>query len=278
MLTLPSHNGPRTDLQPARQDPAHQRRLDPRRQPFVGSGKLGSIWAYGFRNPWRFQFDSATGMLYNSDVGDFSWEELNRVVKGGNYGWPLREGVCQSDCTGFIDPIHAYPHAGESAAAAGGPVYRGGMLPAEYQGSLFFGDYAQGFIKRAKLDANGNVTSVSDFDPAAGSVSGLKVAPDGSLYYINYPGELYRVSYNTNSMPRSPVLPRTSPGRGAVDVHYSSATGGGPTRPADLTCGRSATGRRAPRPTRSRHIQTRASSRRGSRSPLGATRQPRRRS
>ncbi|GLZ28912.1 hypothetical protein Lesp02_11020 [Lentzea sp. NBRC 105346] len=194
--------------------------------PFAGQpGKLGAIWAYGFRNPWRFQFDSATGELFGGDVGDFSWEELNHIVKGGNYGWPLKEGMCTSSCTGFINPIHTYPHNGNSAAVTGGPVYRGDMFPAEYQGSFFFGDYAQGWIKRAKLDGSGNVTSVQDFDTQAGSVVDLKVAPDGSLYYITYyPGALYRVGYNTTS--HDPIAVSTSDvtkGDEPLTVHFSSA-------------------------------------------------------
>ena len=56
------------------------------------------------RNPWRFQFDSATGRLYDGDVGDFSSEEINRIVKGGNYGWPLHEGMCQANCDGLHQP------------------------------------------------------------------------------------------------------------------------------------------------------------------------------
>ena len=137
----------------------------PQDNPFAGQpGKLGAIWAYGFRNPWRFQFDSANGRLFGGDVGDFSWEELNRIVKGGNYGWPVHEGMCTSGCGGYIDPIHAYPHDNASAAVTGGPVYRAGMFPSEYQGDLFFGDYAKGFIKNADLDSNGDITAVHDFD------------------------------------------------------------------------------------------------------------------
>ena len=99
--------------------------------------------------------------------------------------------MCTASCAGFIDPIHAYPHDGESSAVTGGPIYRGDMFPPEYQGDLFFGDYAKGFIKHADLDANGDVTAVQDFDDQAGSVVDLKVAPDGSLYYITYyPGAL----------------------------------------------------------------------------------------
>ena len=198
----------------------------PADNPFYGQpGKLGAIWAYGFRNPWRFQFDSATGRLYGGDVGDFSWEELNHIVKGGNYGWPLKEGVCTSGCAGFVDPIHAYPHNGQSAAVTGGPVYRGAMFPAAYQGRLFFGDYAQGFIRTAQLDAAGNVTGVEDFDATAGSVVDLKVAGDGSLYYVTYfPGELYRVTYNTTShVPVAVASANVTKGVAPLRVQFSSA-------------------------------------------------------
>jgi glucose/arabinose dehydrogenase len=198
----------------------------PADNPFADQpGKLGAIWAYGMRNPWRFQFDSATGRLYDGDVGDFSWEEINRIVKGGNYGWPLQEGICSAACSGFIDPLYAYPHAGESAAVTMGPVYRGAMFPPEYQGDLFFGDYAKGFIKNADLDANGDITSVHDFDDVAGSVVDLKVAPDGSLYYITYwPGALYRVTYNTTShVPVAQASADVTKGVEPLTVHFSSA-------------------------------------------------------
>ena len=198
----------------------------PADNPFAGqSGKLGAIWAYGFRNPWRFQFDSATGKLYGGDVGNFSWEEVNHIVKGGNYGWPLHEGKCTSGCTGYIDPIYTYPHDGESAAVTGGPVYRGEMFPSEYQGDLFFGDYAKGFIKSADLDSNGDITAVHNFDNQAGSVVDLKVAPDGSLYYITYyPGALYRISYNTTShLPVANASADVTKGTKPLTVHFSSA-------------------------------------------------------
>lgn len=198
----------------------------PADNPFAGQpGKLGAIWAYGFRNPWRFQFDSATGRLFGGDVGDFSWEELNRIVKGGNYGWPLAEGRCTANCTGLIDPIHTYPHNGASASVTAGPVYRGTMFPSQYQGRLFFGDYAQGFLKTAQLDAAGNVTSVTDFDAVAGSVVDMKVAADGSLYYLNYfPGELYRITYNTAShAPIAQASANVTKGIEPLRVRFSSA-------------------------------------------------------
>jgi glucose/arabinose dehydrogenase len=198
----------------------------PTDNPFYGQpGKLGSIWAYGFRNPWRFQFDSTTGALYDGDVGDFSYEEINRIVKGGNYGWPLHEGDCTSNCAGFIDPIYTYPHGGNSAAVTQGPVYRGTMFPEQYRGNLFFADYAQGFIKRATLSAGGDVTGVYDFDTQAGSVVDMKVADDGSMYYLTYyPGALYHVVYNTTS--HAPIASASADVTRGVDpltVHFSSA-------------------------------------------------------
>jgi glucose/arabinose dehydrogenase len=198
----------------------------PTDNPFYGQpGKLGSIWAYGFRNPWRFQFDSATGQLYGGDVGDYTWEEVNHIVKGGNYGWPIHEGTCLTSCAGIINPIHLYNHDGQSSAVTGGPVYRGSMFPPEYQGNLFFGDYARGFIKRAQLDGNGNVTAVYDFDNQAGSVVDLKVAPDGSLYYVTYyPGALYRITYNTLShRPVATATADVTKGVEPLTVHFSSA-------------------------------------------------------
>lgn len=198
----------------------------PADNPFVDEpGKLGAIWAYGFRNPWRFQFDSATGHLYGGDVGDYSWEEVNRIVKGGNYGWPVHEGVCPGSCPGFINPTHAYPHSGESAAVTGGPVYRGDMFPEEYRGDLFFADYAKGFIRAADLDANGDVTTVRDFDAQAGSVVDLKVAPDGSLYYLTYwPGALYRVTHGTDShLPVAVASASATKGVEPLTVEFSSA-------------------------------------------------------
>ncbi|HEV2779866.1 MAG TPA: PA14 domain-containing protein [Actinophytocola sp.] len=198
----------------------------PADNPFYGQpGKLDAIWAYGFRNPWRFQFDPSTGEMYGGDVGNYTWEELNHIVRAGNYGWPRAEGPCTSDCAGYIDPIHAWNHDGSSSSVTGGPVYRGGMFPAEYQGSLFFGDYAQGWIKRAVLDANGAVASVHDFDPQAGAVTDLKVAPDGSLYYVTYwPAALYRVTYNTAShVPVASSSADVTKGVDPLTVHFSSA-------------------------------------------------------
>ena len=203
----------------------------PADNPFVGqAGKRPEIWAYGLRNPFRFQFDPLTGEMFAGDVGQESWEEINHIMKGHNYGWPLAEGNC-SGC-GFENPLYTYVHNGQSSSVTGGPVYRGGMFPAEYSGSLFFGDYARGFLKRLtfSLDDHGgmmhaHLEQVFDFDPAAGSVVDLKTAGDGSLYYLTiFPGRLYRLSHEqSNQAPSAQASADVTGGLAPLTVHFSSA-------------------------------------------------------
>lgn len=192
--------------------------------PFVNQGaNRAEIWAYGLRNPFRMQFDSQTGRLYVGDVGDSTWEEINLITKGSNYGYPQTEGACENCST--INPIYQYFHDNSASySITGGPIYRGSMFPSDYIGSLFFADYAQGFIKRLTLDDNGNQTGVQDFDTDAGSVVDMKVASDGSLYYLTiYPGELFRVRYITDNQP--PVAKANADkttGVAPLEVHFSS--------------------------------------------------------
>ena len=108
------------------------------------------IWAWGLRNPWRFSFDHESGELWAGDVGEHSWEELNLIEKGRNYGWPIMEGdACnppETDCdqADFATPVFSYEHRG-SAAVIGGFVYRGTRLP-QLQGAYVYGDYLDGRI------------------------------------------------------------------------------------------------------------------------------------
>lgn len=202
----------------------------PADNPFYGQpGKLSEIWAYGLRNPWRFQFDQITGELYDGDVGADAWEEINRIVKGGNYGWPVCEGKCTPANLAYIDPIYNYPHEAnsvfQSSAVTQGPIYHGNMFPAEYQNNLFYGDYAQGVIRRLTFDNNGQVAGNFDFDMQAGSVVDLKTANDGSLYYITYyPGRMYRISYSTSSqIPVANAAADNLKGTNPHTVHFSGS-------------------------------------------------------
>jgi glucose/arabinose dehydrogenase len=152
-----------------------------------------SIWALGLRNPYRAYYDAPTSRLIIGDVGgnDYSVakEEVNLGVVGANYGWPNSEGPCSAPCT---SPIYFYPHNGRDACVTGGFVYHGTQFPSSYQGSYFFADYTQNWIRRLTFDANGNVNGVFNFEPADGTVDGpygdivyLTEGPDGALYYVD---------------------------------------------------------------------------------------------
>jgi autotransporter-associated beta strand protein len=124
--------------------------------PFA-AGQVPEIYAYGFRNPYRFSFDTANGQLIVGDVGQNTVEEVDRVVRGGNFGWAVKEGDFPFDRTagtvgtrspgvpaGLIDPISGaagtveYDH-GDGEAVIGGFVYRGTADP-ELAGKYVFGD------------------------------------------------------------------------------------------------------------------------------------------
>ncbi|MGH7321083.1 MAG: PQQ-dependent sugar dehydrogenase [Candidatus Rokuibacteriota bacterium] len=134
----------------------------PADNPFVAGAGLDEIFAFGFRNPYRFSFDSATGALYAGNVGQNDIEEVELVVKGGNYGWNLQEGTLffyingndegfaslQPDPArlipaGLIDPIAQYDTHGEGHSVIGGFVYHGNRIP-QLQGRYVFGEFSAG--------------------------------------------------------------------------------------------------------------------------------------
>jgi glucose/arabinose dehydrogenase len=129
----------------------------PKDNPFVGqAGAKGEIWAYGVRNIWGISFDKQTGTLWAADVGQNIWEEINLVVKGGNYGWSKREGMHKFRANGdgpkpeYIEPIWEYHHdIGRSIT--GGHVYRGQAIP-QLQGWYVYADYIKGTVWALKYD------------------------------------------------------------------------------------------------------------------------------
>src|SRR5207249_1310617 len=123
-----------------------------------------------------------------------SWEEVNRGVPGANYGWPNQEGrVCYvSDCSAYTFPVYAYQHNNPAystdqvqASITLGPVYRASAFPAAYRGALFFGDYANRWIRSLVFDAGGAVSADPLFDspPDAGTIVDLRVGPGGALSF-----------------------------------------------------------------------------------------------
>lgn len=121
----------------------------PKDNPFVAkAGARPEIWALGFRNPFEWSFDER-GTLWLGDVGHGEIEEIDHVVRGGNYGWRIREGTrcmgaapCGSSA--LIDPYYEYSH-NEGFAVVGGRIYRGKALP-WLAGRYVFGDYVTGQI------------------------------------------------------------------------------------------------------------------------------------
>jgi glucose/arabinose dehydrogenase len=144
----------------------------PADNPFVGTpGAVAEIWAYGFRNPVRIAFDPQTGELYVGDVGQNDIEEVDIVVKGGNYGWALKEGSAFFDPRGFepnsgeadledkgrippglalIDPIAEYDTHHDGHSVIGGFVYHGSRI-AQLSGRYVFGDFARVFANRVAV-------------------------------------------------------------------------------------------------------------------------------
>ncbi len=140
----------------------------PSDNPYAKRGGRPEIFAYGFRNPWRMSFDrGGAHELFVGDIGQDQYEEVDIVVKGGNYGWFLREGrhcfnpedpknapaACPTtgaDGKPLIDPILEYknpnrfmndPEAG-GISVMGGYVYRGKLIPA-FAGKYVFGDWSK---------------------------------------------------------------------------------------------------------------------------------------
>ncbi len=133
----------------------------PASNPFVSrAGARPEVYALGFRNPWGWSIDPVTGDIWVGDVGESTFEEVNRVVKGGNYGWPILEGnQCTNwaPCvkTGLSEPALAYPHepSGAGNAVIGGFVYHGDALP-DLKGQFVFADVS-GKLHALKQDSAG---------------------------------------------------------------------------------------------------------------------------
>lgn len=124
----------------------------PADNPFSPSGPrpdegLPEIFAWGFRNPFRWSFDRATGSIWLGDVGAGNWEEIDVVEGGANYGWPVMEGhdCLDEDCDPALyrEPLLAYPHPLGSSAVVGGYVYDGEDLPS-LRGAYLFSDFNRG--------------------------------------------------------------------------------------------------------------------------------------
>lgn len=205
--------------------------------PVISGTSCPEIYAYGFRNPWRFSFDKAAAQpdIWVGDVGQNLYEELDRVQRpGGNYGWSIKEGsscfnpssncpTVGADGNPLIDPIAVAPHSAGFNAIIGGYVYRGGAIPS-LVGRYLFANYAPGGIE---LYDSTQTNGYSDLLASTGLTISA-IAQDNA-------GELYAVAYSTGGN----GLYQFVPGTGSSSSTFPSmlsATGcvdpTDPTKPA----------------------------------------------
>jgi hypothetical protein len=234
----------------------------PATNPFQGAGQVPEIYCYGLRNPYRFSFDT-DGSPIVADVGQNNVEEIDRLVLGGNFGWPVKEGEFLFNRTagpngaagtvgvrspgspaGMIDPVSGpagslqYDHE-DGISITGGFVYRGSRFP-ELTGKYVFGDLA---LRNSPSRADGrlfyaDLTSgaIREFllpqFPAGVLPNGLTVHGFGQ----DGQGEIYALVTNTPSsgtggilysFQRAPVVWNTG------SVSFIRSAGGDPALPAN---------------------------------------------
>ncbi|MCA9235076.1 MAG: PQQ-dependent sugar dehydrogenase [Planctomycetales bacterium] len=172
----------------------------PADNPFVGQGDLArdEIWAYGLRNVWRLSFDRETGVAWAGDVGQNLWEEIDLIVRGGNYGWNYREGRHPFGPGGFpaneqmIEPIWEYGHdVGKSIT--GGNVYRGQAIP-QLAGHYLYGEYVTGQVWGLKYDFDKQeVVANRSVLAGGGPITSFGEDDRGEIYFTTQPGGVFKL-------------------------------------------------------------------------------------
>ena len=173
--------------------------------PYVGNnlGYQEEIFAYGFRNPWRFSFDSPTGNLWVGDVGQNLIEEIDLVGIAKNYGWNIMEGsltYSSGSQVGLELPVWEYTHS-DGIAVVGGYIYRGSTLENLYL-KYIYGDYGSGKIWALQYD--GVSTPVNTLLITTGlNISSFGVDEQNNLYFCALDGKIYLLT--------SAITPTASP-------------------------------------------------------------------
>ena len=181
----------------------------PADNPYIGTkGARAEIWAVGLRNPWRFSFDRATGDLWIGDVGQDSWEEIDRataasgLARGMNFGWSCLEAThtyradrCASGTIGLTSPVTEYAHGSNDSvgcAVTGGYVYRGTAIPG-LVGRYIFGDYCTGRTWSIASDAPTG-TAPQPLLSTGLNISAFGQDAAGELYLVDLRGTIYRLA------------------------------------------------------------------------------------
>ena len=198
----------------------------PNDNPFFNrtSGINKAIYATGVRNPFTMDADPASARIYFNDVGPASFEEINEVKRGADYGWPEQAGPGR----GFENPVHAYRHNGNPGGCAitGGRFNRAsGSFPAQYNNRYYFTDYCGAWIYT--------------YDPASGRVDEFAtnlderpVSPfiddDGSIYYLSREARaVMKIEYQSSNALRITSQPADMQAVAGNTVTFSVQTTGG---------------------------------------------------
>lgn len=171
----------------------------PADNPFAAGGGAPEIYLVGLRNPWRFSFDSATGLLWIGDVGQDAFEEIDRVdpaiSSGANLGWNVMEGAhcfvrSACDAADLVLPLAEYGRD-RGCSITGGAVYRGTVIEG-LEGWYLAGDYCTGSIFGVPSDADapgdGTALSPQVLLETNLSISSFGVGTDGELYIADHGG------------------------------------------------------------------------------------------
>lgn len=175
--------------------------------PFKAGGGEPTTFAYGFRNPYRFAVDPVSGNVWAADVGELDWEEVNKVVAGGNYGWSIREGAhCHpagTSCSAanLVDPYFEYGRAVGSCAISG-PIYRGSKMP-ELVGTFLGTDCSSGIVYSLGTDATNGTpiyNRINELGPAEYFV-GFGEDLDHEVYLMTFDSRVLAVDKAPGSTP-----------------------------------------------------------------------------
>jgi len=170
--------------------------------PYIGTTNRKEIYAYGFRNPWRFAFEGNNIII--ADVGQGSWEEVNYLrltnAKGANFGWPDWEGKHRFDSPDVPPgpnaptfPMLNYSHNNGRCAVIGGYVSHDPAIPA-LEGRYLYGDLCEGIIRSMVPHvATQTATDIRPVGITAVNLSSFGRGPDGRLYITQTSGELSRI-------------------------------------------------------------------------------------
>lgn len=246
-----------TTLSDSAGGPPAKSRLVPQDNPHASSPHPNwrLVHSLGFRNPFRFHIDPADGAIFVADVGEITWEEVDRITGPSNLGWPYYEadttyrapGYCTSPVPASpVFPIARYPHpTGRSIISLG--VYRRPAeatwgFPPEYEGAYFYSDYYSGLLRRLVWNGTSWTSppvagqpNAWDWASGAQQVSEGLVGPDGALWYCAQSvqfgansGSLRRVVYTGPPLdappPGAPIAfaaPWPSPSSGPVSLAFT---------------------------------------------------------